>query len=155
MDKGQHLRLLLSKNTGSQMTKQVIALATDMTFHVSVQTELSTTKDSTDLNGMWDEYEKTGISYDFQIGALIGYETNPLGADKETANTLSDIIDGVSDTELAWDLAVVEGDKNRTIREIIASGMGKLSNVKPSGQNRQNAQYTATLNGYGPYDVAE
>lgn len=153
MDKGQHLRLILSKNTGMQMTKQVIALATDLTFHVSAQTEDSTTKDSTDTNGTWQENEVTGLSYDIQIGALIGYDNDLLN--KDNANQLGDIIDGVSDTQLSWDLVVVSGDQNRTITDTIASGMGKLTNVNPTGQNRQRATYTATLNGYGPYEVAE
>ena len=144
MDKGQHLRLFLYKKD----TTKVIALATDLTFHVSAQTEDATTKDSTDTNGMWQENEVTGISYDIQIGALIG-----VGEDE--ANTFEDIINGINDEEIAWDLSVVSGEQNRIYVDKIANGYGKLSNVNATGQNRQRASYTATLNGYGPYEVAE
>lgn len=144
MDKGQHLRLLLRKKN----INKVIALATDLTFHVSVQTEQSTTKDSTDTTGMWEEYEKTGISYDIQIGALVG-------VGEDDANTFEDIINGINDEEIAWSLSFVSGEQNRIYVDNVANGYGKLSNVNATGQNRQRASYTATLNGYGPYEVAE
>lgn len=135
------------------MTLQVIALATDLTFHVAAQTETSTTKDSTDTDDSWDENDVTGISYDIQIGALTGADDSSLNP--EQANMLNDIINGVSDNTLAWELAVVNGVQNRTIVEKIASGMGKLTNVNPTGTNRQAATYSATLNGFGPYFVEE
>lgn len=126
---------------------KVIALATDLTFHVSVATENSTTKDTTDTNGTWDENEATGISYDIQIGALVG-------AGDDTANTLEDIIDDVSDNVFRWELAMFSGPNNRTKGETIVSGYGKMTNVQVSAANRQNTTYTATLNGYGAYTVA-
>ena len=126
---------------------KVIALATDLSFHVSVATENSTTKDTTDTNGTWDENEATGISYDIQIGALVG-------SGDDTANTLEDIIDDVSDNVFRWELAMFSGPNNRTKGETIVSGYGKMTNVQVSAANRQNATYTATLNGYGAYDVA-
>lgn len=150
MDKGQHLRLFLKKSN----TKEVIALATNLTLHVSAQTEDSTTKDSTDTDGFWQENEVTGLSYDFQIGALIGVESLYTEGGMETANTLNDIINGINDEIIDWELAFVTGDRNRTVTQTVATGQGKLSNVNPSGQNRQKAQYTATLNGYGPYEVS-
>lgn len=164
MDKGQHLRLFIEKlpyfdvqpmtNDKQETTgkPQVIAFATDMSFHVSAQTEDSTSKDSTDNNNLWQENEVTGISYDIQIGAMIGFEEK---TGEESANKLEDFIDNVSDKLVNWSLYVVEGEKNRKPKELIASGRGKLSNVSPTGTNRQAATYTATLTGYGPYEVPE
>lgn len=145
MDKGQHLRLFLYNK--ENMSK-VIALATDLTFHVSAQTENSTTKDSTDTTGMWEEFDKTGISYDIQIGALVG-------VGEDDAITFEDAINDINDELIVWQLFTVGGEKNRISLDKIANGKGKLSNVKVTGQNRQGVSYTATLNGYGPYEVEE
>ena len=146
MDKGQHLRLLLKKGTGEN-AMQVIALATDFTFHCSATTENSTTKDSTDVTGLWDEFDITAKSYDIQVSALIGVGT-------DTANTLNDMITGMTDTALDWELAIFSGSQNRTKDTSIATGKCKITSVNPVGQNRANATYSATLNGYGPITVA-
>ena len=127
---------------------EVIALATDLTFHVSAQTEDSTTKDTTDTTGMWQENDVTGLSYDIQISALIGSGT-------DTAVQLADIINGINDEELDWELAIVGGNQNRLKITTIATGKGKLTNVNPTGTNRQSATYSATLTGVGPYTVAQ
>lgn len=148
MDKGQHLRLFIKK--GNPGTQKVIALATDMTFHVSATTENSTTKDSTDTTGQWDKNEVTALSYDIQISALIGYLKS---GDSEDANMLDDIISGVSDNAIDWELAVVSGTANRMKVSTVAEGKGKLTKVNPTGNNRQKATYSATINGYGAFTV--
>lgn len=148
MDKGQHLRLLLKSGTGSSQTKKVFALGTGLTFHLSAATEDATTKDTTDTDGTWLEYEVTQRSGDIQIEALIGTGTD------SAATTLNDVINAVSDTVLEWELALVSGANNRTVATSICSGQGKLSSVNPQGQNRQNASYSATLNIYGPVTVS-
>lgn len=126
---------------------EVIALATDFSFHASAATESSTTKDSTDVQGLWEEYEITGKSYDIQISALIGVGT-------DDANLLNDIISGMVDAEIKWEMAIVSGTNNRTQATLIAEGYAKITSINPVGQNRQNATYSATLNGYGPITVA-
>lgn len=156
-DKGQHLRLFISRNTGTTMTEEAaIALATSLTFHVGVQTEDSTTKDSTDGDGgLWQENEATSMAYDIQIGAMVGIKGGSIGDSSKAENGLNEMIESVSDNIVQWTLAVVSGEQNRTIDAVVATGRGKLTNVSATGQNRQNATYTATLNGYGPYDVPE
>ena len=144
MDKGQHLRLLLKKSSSNQ----VIALATDLTVHVSAQVENSTTKDTTDSSGgAWQENEVTGLSGEIQFGALIGVGT-------DDANTLNDLLEQIDDSQIDWELAVMSGASNRVKSTSIATGKGKLVNINPVGQNRQNATYSGTLNMYGPYTVA-
>lgn len=144
MDKGQHLRILLKEST----TKYPFALAVGLQFHLSATTEDSTTKDTTDTNGTWNEYEVTQRSGDIQIDALIG-----TGNDA-AAKTLNDVINAVSDTPVDWELAIVGGANNRVVATTICTGKGKITNVSPTGANRQKAQYSCTLNIYGPVTVA-
>lgn len=147
MDKGQHLRLFIKKTTATG-DKLPIALATDMTFHLSATVENSTTKDTTDTTGAWQENDVTGLNGDVQFGALIAAGTDA------AAQVLNDIINGIDDSTVDWELAVVSGANNRVISTSIATGQGKLVNVQMQGPNRQNANYTGSMNLYGPYTVA-
>jgi hypothetical protein len=144
MDKGQHLRLLIKEST----SKLPFALAVGLQFHLSATTEDSTTKDTTDTTGTWNEYDVTQRSGDIQIDALIGTGTDA------AAKTLNDVITAVSDTPIDWELAIVGGANNRVVATTIATGQGKITNVNPVGANRQNAQYSCTINIYGPVTVA-
>lgn len=144
MDRGQHLRLLIKEST----TKYPIALAVGLQFHLSATTEDSTTKDTTDTTGTWNEYDVVGRGGDIQVDALIGVGTDT------AAKALNDIISGVSDTPIDWELAIVGGANNRVVSTTIVTGQGKITNVSPTGANRQNAQYSCTINIYGPVTVA-
>ena len=146
MDKGQHLRLVFPEGSGS-VTNYFVAMATDLTVHFSAQTEDSTTKDSSDTNGNWNEYDVTGRSGDIQFSALVGVGTDATG------KSFADWIDKVSDTEIPWKLVTVNNTNNRTIVKTICSGKGKLSNLQASAQNRQKATYSGTLNMFGPVTV--
>ena len=143
------MRILISKSVSMTSVKKVVALATDFTFHCSASTENSTTKDSTDISGLWDEFEITAKSYDISISAMIG-----VGTDGDNANTLDDFMTQMTDTPVQWELAIFSGTNNRTKGTSIATGEAKISNVSMTGQNRQFATYSATLNGYGPITVA-
>ena len=146
MDKGQHLRLLIVEGSGTP-TKSVIALSTSCSLSLNAATEDSTTKDTTDTNGSWNEYEITTRSGEIQVDALVGVGTDATGKDLEY------IMNNVSDTPVDWELALVSGDNNRTVSTVICSGKGKFSNVNPQAQVGQNAAYSATLNIYGPVTV--
>lgn len=146
MDKGQHLRLVFPEGTGTA-TNKFVALATELTVHFSATTEDSTTKDSTDTNGDWNEYDVTQRSGDIQFGALVGVGTDATG------KSFADWIDAVSDQVIPWKLVTVNSTNNRTIVKTVCSGNGKLSNLQASAQNRQKATYSGTLNMYGPVTV--
>ena len=146
MDKGQHLRLVFPEGTGT-VTNKFVALATELTVHFSATTEDSTTKDSTDTNGDWNEYDVTQRSGDIQFGALVGVGTDATG------KSFADWIDAVSDQVIPWKLVIVNSTNNRTIVKTVCSGNGKLSNLQASAQNRQKATYSGTLNMYGPVTV--
>jgi hypothetical protein len=132
---------------GSTPTAKVIALATEMTLHLSAQTEDSTTKDTTDTNGDWNEYDVTQRSGDIQFGALIGVGTDASG------KSFADMISQVSDTIVNWKVVMTSGANNRVVGKEVCHGQGKLTNLQASAQNRQNATYSGTLNIYGPVAV--
>ena len=146
MDKGQHLRLVFPEGTGTT-TNYFVAMAVDLTFHLSATTEDSSTKDTTDTTGDWNEYEVTQRSGDIQFSALIGVGTDANG------KSLADWIDDVKDEQIPWKLVIVDSTNNRNIVKTVCSGNGKLSNLKMSAQNRQKATYSGTLNIYGPVAV--
>jgi len=148
MDKGQHLRLQIAIPVGSTIgTYKVVALSTDLTFHLSAQTEDSTTKDTTDTNGTWNEYEVTGRSGDIQFTALIASGTDTGGM------TLNDVINAIKDDIVNWRLVFVSGNENRVVGKTVCSGQGKVSNLQANGTNRQKATYSGTLTMYGPVTV--
>lgn len=149
MDKGQHLRLLISESSGGTTTNKVNALATDLTLHLSATTEDSTTKDSSDANSdeNWNEYDVTARSGEIQFGALLGVGTDAGG------ETFADWIDKVSDTPLNWKICFVSGANNRVVGKELCHGQGKLTNLQAQGQNRQKASYSGTLTIYGPVTV--
>lgn len=146
MDKGQHIRLVIVEGSGSP-TSKVVALSTEMTLHLSAQTEDSSTKDTTDSNGAWNEYDVTQRGGDIQFSALVGVGTDAGG------KSFADFIDQVSDSLINWKVMMASGDNNRTLGKTICSGQGKLTNLQASAQNRQKATYSGTINIYGAVTV--
>ena len=147
--KGQFVRLFLgSDNTAAPST--VIGAAKTLSLHVSLSMEDATTKDTT---GEWQIQEPTALNYDISTGALVRSGdtiTSQVGA-KALAD-LETIYE--AGTPVKWKIANVGGDNNRTASSTIVSGSVILTQLSINGPNRQNADYTATLNGYGDYTVA-
>jgi hypothetical protein len=52
-----------------------------------------------------------------------------------------------------FQIAATSGANNRTKGSVIVSGSVIITQLTLNGQNRQNADYTAQLNGYGAYTV--
>lgn len=146
MDKGQHLRLVIVEGSGTTTTK-VVALSTDMTLHLSAQTEDSSTKDTSDTNGSWNEYDVTQRNGDISFNALVGVGTDAGG------KSFADFIDQVSDSLINWKVVFVSGANNRTVGKTVCSGQGKLTSLQASSQNRQKSTYSGTINIYGPITV--
>lgn len=118
-----------------------------MTLHLSAQTEDSTTKDTTDTNGDWNEYDVTQRSGDIQFSALIGVGTDSGG------KSFADLINYVNNTIVHWKVVMVSGTNNRTVGKEVCHGDGKITNLQASAQNRQKATYSGTLNLYGKVEV--
>jgi hypothetical protein len=140
MQKGQYIRLLVSIAANPST---VVAAAKQMVLHGSAQTEDSTTKDTT---GNDLEYEVTGQSYDITGSGLV---LSPDDTLLTGAVGLNDFENWIKDQLLNWRICVMEGTNNRTVVETIASGHGKLTNLQIQAQNKQNATYNYTINGYG------
>jgi hypothetical protein len=147
--KGQFVRLFLgSDNTAAPST--VIAAARTLSLHVSLQMESSTTKDTT---GEWDIQEPVGLSYDITTGALVrSGETITSAVGAKGFADLETIYE--AGTPIKWKISNVGGDNNRTASSTIVSGSALLTQLQVNGPNRANADYQATLNGYGDYTVA-
>ena len=147
--KGQFVRLFLgSDNTAAPST--VIAAAKSLSLHVSLTLEDATTKDTT---GDWQIQEPTALSYDISTGALM--RSGETITSQVGAKSLADI-EAIYEagTPVKWKIANVGGDNNRTASSTIVSGSVILTQLTLNGPNRQNADYTANLNGYGEYTVA-
>ena len=147
--KGQFVRLFLgSDNTAAPST--VIAAAKSLSLHVSLTLEDATTKDTA---GDWQIQEPTALSYDISTGALIrSGETITSQVGAKSLADLETIYE--AGTPVKWKIANVGGDNNRTASSTIVSGSVILTQLTLNGPNRQNADYTAQLNGYGEYVVA-
>lgn len=146
--KGQSVRLFLSSDNVAT-PNAVIAAAKQLTMHVSVQFENSTTKDTT---GDWVINEPVGISYDITSNALV-----------KSDETISSTVGGkkIEDMENIWargpvkfKISNVHGANNRTVVSDIVSGSVVVTSLVINAPNRQTATYTTTLQGYGIYEVA-
>lgn len=147
--KGQFVRLFLgSDNTAAPTT--VIAAAKTLSLHVSLTLEDTTTKDTA---GEWQVQEPTAISYDISTGALMrSGETITSQVGAKSIADLESIYE--AGTPVKWKISNVGGANNRTASSTIVSGSVVLTQLTLNGPNRQNADYTANLAGYGEYTVA-
>ena len=147
--KGQYVRLFLgSDNTAAPST--VIAAAKTLSLHVSLTLESSVTKDTA---GDYDIQEPTALSYDISTGALVrSGETITSQVGAKSLADLETIYE--AGTPVKFKIANVSGDNNRTASSTIVSGSVVLTQLQVNGPNRANADYSATLNGYGDYTVA-
>ena len=146
--KGQFVRLFLSSdNTAAPAA--VIAAAKQLSIHVSMSLENSTTKDTP---GTWEVQEPTALNYDITTQALVrGNDTitSAVGA-KSYADiqTIKEAGDPVK-----WCIANVSGDNQRTKGAVIVSGSVVITQLQTNNPNKANSDYTATLTGYGAYTV--
>ena len=147
--KGQFVRLFLGSDNSAAPTT-VIAAAKTLSLHVSLTLEDATTKDTA---GDWQVQEPTALSYDISTGALVrSGETITSQVGAKALADLETIYE--AGTPVKWKIANVGGDNNRTASSTIISGSVVLQTLTINGPNRQNADYTAQLVGYGDYTVA-
>lgn len=146
--KGQFVRLFLGSDNTTTPAK-VIGSATQLQFHVSLQLESASTKDT---EGMWDIQEPTGLSYDITSNALVrGGDTITSQVQAQGLSELEAIYE--AGTPVKFQIANVSGANQRTKGSVIVSGSVILSQLTINAPNRQNATYDAQLNGYGAYTV--
>ena len=146
--KGQFVRLFLGSDNTTAPAK-VIAAAKTLSLHVSMTLEDATTKDTP---GNWQIQEPTGLSYDISTSALVrGNDTITSAVAAQDLSSIESIYE--AGTPVKWKICNVSGDNQRTAGAVIASGSVLLTQLTLNGPNRQNATYTAKLNGYGAYTV--
>ena len=147
--KGQFVRLFLSSDN-TTTPAAVIAAARQLSFHVSMTLENATTKDTP---GDWQIQEPTGLSYDISSTALMrGNDTITSAVAGKSLADLEDIYE--AGTPVKFQIANVSGDNQRTKGAVIVSGSVIIATLTLNGPNRQNADYTTALNGYGAYTVS-
>lgn len=147
--KGQFVRLFLgSDNTA--LPDSVIAYARQLAFHVSVQLENASTKDTE--GGDWQIQEPVGYSYDITSSALVrsGDSISATVAGKTLAN-IEDIYE--TSTPVRFIIANTAGLNNRTMQSQIVKGSVVITNLQLTAANRQSAEYQTTLNGFGDYEL--
>jgi len=146
--KGQFVRLFLSSdNTATPAA--VVAAARQLSLHVSLTVEDSSTKDTP---GDWVANEPTALNYDISTTALM--RSN----DTITSLVGGKTLDGLESIYLdaapvKWQIANVSGDNNRTKGSVICSGSCIVQTLTLNGPNRNDATYTASLAGFGSYSV--
>ena len=146
--KGQFVRLFLSSdNTATPAA--VVAAARQLSLHVSLTVEDSSTKDTP---GDWVANEPTALNYDISTTALMrSNDTITSLVGEKTLNSLELIY--LDAAPVKWQIANVSGDNNRTKGSVICSGSCIVQTLTLNGPNRNDATYTASLAGFGPYSV--
>ena len=146
--KGQFVRLFLSSDN-TTTPAAVIAAAKQLSLHVSLSLENSTTKDTP---GTYEVQQPTELSYDISTSALVrGNDTITSAVD---AFGLTEIEALKEDGEpVKWQIANTSGDNQRTKGAVIASGSCIIQTLTVNGPNRADATYSAQLLGYGAYTV--
>lgn len=146
--KGQFVRLYLGTD-GTATPAKVIAAAKSLSFHVSVQMESATTKDT---QGNFDVQEPTGISFDISSNALVrSGETITSSVQGQALSDLQSIFE--ASEPVKFQIANASGDNQRTKGTVIVSGQVIISALNISAAVKNNATYDASLTGYGPYTV--
>ena len=146
--KGQFVRLFLGSDNTAAPSK-VIAASKQLQLHCSMAVEDATTKDT---SGDWQIQEPTELSYDISTTALIkSGETITSAVAGQSLSDIQTIYE--SSSPVKWQIANVSGDNQRTKGNVIASGSVVITTLTLNGPNRQNADYTAQLSGYGAYTV--
>lgn len=146
--KGQFVRLFLGSDNSTTPVK-VLAAALQMSLHISLSLETATTKDTA---GDWDVQEPTALNYDISTSALVrSGETITSAVAAQDFASIEDIYE--ASAPVKWQIANVSGANNRTKGAVIASGSVTITSLTLNTPNRANADYSATLSGYGIYTV--
>lgn len=147
--KGQFVRLFLGSDNTAVPAK-VVAAAKSLSLHVSLTLQDATTKD-TDAD--WQVQEPTGLSYDISSNALVrSGDTITTAVQGQDFASIEDIYE--ASVPVRFQIANVSGANNRVKGAIICSGSVVVTQLTLNAPNRQSADYTTQLTGYGPYVVA-
>ena len=145
--KGQFVRLFIgSDNTAAPA--RVVGAARTLSLHVSVTLEDATTKDT---DGNFVVQEPTELAYDISTSALVRSGETITSATQAQGLAELEVIKEAGNP-VKWQIANVSGANQRTKGAVIVSGSAILTNLTLNGP-LGTADYTAQMNGYGPYTV--
>lgn len=146
--KGQFTRLYLSSDN-TETPNAVIAYAKNLSFHVALQMQDATTKDT---EGDFQYQEPVSLSYDFSTSALVDSgESIESAVAGKTLNDLESIYEG--NIPVKWQIANTSGLNNRTKGTVIVSGSAIINSLSINAAVRTVATYEAQFGGYGDYTV--
>lgn len=148
--RGQFVRLFLG-NDNSAVPIKVIGAARQLSLHIVLAMENSTTKDT---EGDWENQEPTGISFDINSTALT--RSGETITSEVQAQGLADLEEIYKNgTPVRFLIANVSGANQRTMGSVIVSGSVILQTLTINAPNRQDSDYSSQMVGYGPYVVGE
>lgn len=148
--RGQFVRLFLGNDNSAVPTK-VIGAARQLSLHVALAMENSTTKDT---EGDWENQQPTGISFDINSTALT--RSGETITSEVQAQGLADLEEIYKNgTPVRFLIANVSGANQRTMGTTIVSGSVILQTLTINAPNRQDSDYSSQMVGYGPYVVGE
>ena len=146
--KGQFVRLFLGSDN-SAVPSRILAACKSLSMHVSLSLEDATSKDTT---GDWVVQEPTALSFDISSNALVrSGDTITSSVQGQDFASIEDIYE--ASVPVRFQIANVSGANNRTKGAVIASGSVTITSLTLNTPNRANADYSATLSGYGIYTV--
>lgn len=140
--KGQNLRVMVGSASGSE---KCIAMATSCQFHVSAQTQDSSTKDDT---GDWQENEVTGLSWDAQTDSLVTLTDN--GSSGELPQDLLSLMIAKTKVYLKFDVTNSTNNRTATNSAIKKTGCAYIQDLSISAANRANSTISVKFIGTGP-----
>ena len=122
-----------------------IAMATSCQFHISAQTEDTSSKDDT---GDWQSNEVTGLSWDASTDSLVTLTDN--GTNGELPTDLMSLI--INKTEVTLTFDQTAGTNNRVAQDsaIKRSGNAYLVDYALTAPSRANSTLTCKFTGNGP-----
>lgn len=146
--KGQFVRLFLGSDN-SAVPARILAACKSLSMHTSMSLEDATTKDTT---GDWQVQEPTSLSFDITSNALV--RSNDIISSTVQGQDFASIEEIYeAGTPVRFQIANTSGENNRTKGLVICSGSVVITQLVLNTPNRQNANYTTTLTGYGIYQV--
>ena len=148
--RGQFVRLFLG-NDNSAVPSRVIGAARQLSLHVALTLENSTSKDT---EGDWEHQEPTGISFDINSTALT--RSGETITSEVLAQGLADLEEiHKNGTPVRFLIANVSGANQRTMGTVIVSGSVILQTLTINAPNRQDSDYSSQMVGYGSYTVGD
>ena len=139
--KGQNLRILVNN--------KCVANAVNATFHVALQMNDSSTKDS---EGDWQENEVVGKSWDCQTDCLVALTDD--GSNGELPQDLVSLIINATLVTIVFDQTAGTNNRVAQTSALKMTGNAYLNDLSINSANRENVKLNASFTGTGALALA-